>query len=454
MLHIDETIDTFRRGVIDLDCKRMVLSQHKENGPRFEGQGNIRQNQDGALAFKLYVGKYENIDPIRYFDAELNAVPGKIYADDRFYDLEAVGHDGTCWTAARILVKFKWNLTDGSVLINGGMQWIRTTLDYSPQPHHYLRLHFFEEYKVPVHLMSRMEEHGAAYLVRDRATFEACGSKFEVQMRPGSGDTVIEVTSNAAFPAAFHLRIQEALQYITAKTAIWRARLESETNKFTLELASPQRKSGRTQLGPPITPGCTEFLEHGWKLFGCYLAYVVEKTKGAQWNPVAYHFHNACEATANSVDAWALGVSVAAEAVASLIKLPSGDIKAERIKLFQARMHECLRTDFSDLISRVKGYIDGMSNKRPQDTMHALASTGHIEGAYIKDWTSLRNRQAHPKLKNLKEPNPVDNQELLDRIHRVEVLLRQLTFYLIGYKGPYTDYGTENFLIKQYPLRE
>jgi hypothetical protein len=55
----------------------------------------------------------------------------------------------------------------------------------------------------------------------------------------------------------------------------------------------------------------------------------------------------------------------------------------------------------------------------------------------------------------LKKPDAVDYQKLLNQIHRVETLLRQLTFYLIGYEGPFTDYGGDgkhNFPSKQYPL--
>jgi hypothetical protein len=233
--------------------------------------------------------------------------------------------------------------------------------------------------------------------------------------------------------------------------------LESEANKLTLELASPRRKSGRVQLGPPISATYIDFLKHGWQLFGCYLAYVVAKTEGEHWNPVAYHLHNACEATANSVDAWAVGVSVAAEAVASLIKMPGDDTEAKQIALFQKRMLECLatQTDFpDDLIRRMQGLIAVMSQKRAQDTMYALANTGHVEKAYVDAWTYLRNRHVHPTLKDLKKPDPGDYQKLLDHIHCVEVLLRQLTVYLIGYKGPFTDCGAENFPLKQYPLIE
>ena len=71
---IDEAIDAFRRGEIDIDCKRIVLCQNKEGGARFEGQGYIRQAADGTLEFKLYTIKYENIRPLDDFDARLRAV--------------------------------------------------------------------------------------------------------------------------------------------------------------------------------------------------------------------------------------------------------------------------------------------------------------------------------------------------------------------------------------------
>jgi hypothetical protein len=317
-------------------------------------------------------------------------------------------------------------------------------------------LHFFEEFEVPLHLMSEAEEHGNKYMVRDRATFDACHSQFEVRKREGSGATVIEVTSSSAFPTAFHLRIQEALQYITARSAFWRARVERSGDNLAVELASPQRKSPRPQFDPPIGAHSLDFHRHGWQLFAQYLAYVVTKTQGTHWNPVAYHLYNACESSANSVDAWAIGIAVAVEAVASLVQLPNDEAKDQRVSLFQDHIHKWVdeQKDFADLIPRVKKLIDSMGNKRPQDALHALAESGHVEKGYVSAWSELRNRHVHPKLKDLKKPDAIDYQKLLDRIHRVETLLRQLTFYLIGYEGPFTDYGDANFPSKQYPLTQ
>jgi hypothetical protein len=220
----------------------------------------------------------------------------------------------------------------------------------------------------------------------------------------------------------------------------------------------PWREPSRTQFNQPIEAAAlTDFRSHGWKLFGKYLEYVSKHTRGTYWNPVAYHLFSACEATANSVDAWAVGVSVAVEAVSSLVMLKDDRAKAAQTKRLQKAMQKWLAgQSFSDdQTKRVEGIIGGLSEKRPQDTLYKLAKTGHVDNAYITAWKNLRNRQVHPKLKDLKKPSPKDTQKLLDNIHRTEVLLRQLTFFLIGYEGPFTDYGVHGdhaFPSKRYPL--
>ena len=453
MLDVNETIDAFRRGALDIDCKRMVLAQRKECGERFEGQGYIRQADGGALVFKIYVAKH-NAKPFGHLEEMFSGDAGKLHRDEAFYDLEATGHDGTRLTATRILPAPHWDATDMTVLVHGKMQSMTAHLDV-PQPHHYLRLHFFEEYQVPRLQMSETEKHGDRHYIRDRAEFETCGAKFEVQQREGSGDTIVELTSETPLPVAFDLRIQEALQYLTAKSAFWRARLQSHDKELHLELSSPRRKSARTQFSPPISPGSSHFLEYGWHLFGAYLSYVTQKTQGTHWNPVAFHLYNACESTANSVDAWAVGISVAVEAVTDLITIARDGDNIRKLALYQDRVLAWLaeQKDLSpDIVKRAQGQIYAMSNKRPQDTLYMLAGVGRVEKNYVDAWAYLRNRHVHPKLEDLEKPTPVDMQKLLDRIHKVEVLLRQLTFHLIGYEGPFTDYGTLAFPSKQYPL--
>jgi hypothetical protein len=456
MLDVDETIEAFRAGRFDFNCKRMVLTQRRDGGEVYEGPGYLRQNSAGSLVFKIYVTQHNAI-PLGHLNALAGIKARELHGDELFYDLEAFGQNGTRWTAARIMPSPHWDLTDSSVIVDGEMQSTIAYLD-KHQSRHYLRLHFFEEYDVPLNGWSDVKEHGRSYRVRDRATFDACGSSFEVRQRPGSGDTTVEATSETPFPVAFNLRIQEAVQYITAKTAFWRARLESEGDKLHLELASPSRKSPKTFIHPPIWSRSTDFLLNGWRLFTKYLEYVIATTRGTFWNPVAYHLYNARETAGGSLDATAVGLSVAVEALVDLIIVTEDENKTRQLALLQDRMREWIKeqSDLSDVANRATGLINAMGNKRPQDTLYTLADIGGVEKGYIAAWVHLRNKHVHPKLQDLGKSDRSDYQRIIDNIHRVEVLLWQLTFHLIAYDGPFTDYGAESihtYLTKQYPLK-
>ena len=198
------------------------------------------------------------------------------------------------------------------------------------------------------------------------------------------------------------------------------------------------------------------YREHGWRLFEAFLAYVIEKTPGTHWNPVAYHLHGAYEATANSIDARAVGLCVAVEAIAGLIEVESDAAQAREVEDYQKAAGAWLetRTDFSEtIVKRAKGLIDAMGSRRPQDTLNSLALKDLVEKDYIGSWSYLRNRHVHPKLKDLGKPSEPDTQKLLDSIHKVEVLLHQMTFHLISYDGHFTDYGVPGFQSKKYPLK-
>lgn len=448
-----DSIDAFRKGVFEVDCPAMVLKQRKENGEVCEGSGYIKQAADGRLIYKLYVASSMNSGPFRQLEIFNKVRPGRLFEDEDYYDLTAIAIDGTTWSATRLFPAFSSDVEAGTKLSHGQLDTIRAEL-----PSHirgnYQRLHFFEEYQLPLQLMSETDRNGDKYYILDRSEFDIGDLKFEVRKREGSGDTVMEVSSDFPISGSFHLRAQEALQFITGRTATWRARVEVSSDASFLELTSPLRKAAKTSLKPPISHGTIQYREHGWKLFGAFLAYVTAATDQTHWNPVAYHVHNARESTANSIDAGAIGVSVALEAIASLAATEHGEVEIKRIERFKARLSDCLsaHSEFADFATRLEGMVSNWSKKRPQDTLHELAERGFIEKGYIASWTYLRNRHVHPTLTDLAPPSPAVYQRVLDKTHCVEVLLNQVIFHLIGYEGPFTDYGAESFPIKNYPL--
>ena len=248
-MNIEDSIETFRQGSFEVDCPTMELKQRKEEGEVCQGSGYIKQDVDGRLTYKLYVGTSLNSGPFRQLKIYSKVRPGKLYEDEDYYDLTATTIDGTTWTATQILPSFSSNVEGNTNISFGQLDTIRAELP-NHNRNNYLRLHFFEELKLPLHLMSETDRNGNKFYTLDRSEFDIGDLKFEVRTREGSGDTVMEVSRDNSLPTSFHLRVQEALQFITGKTVIWRARINVSPDEFVLELTSPFRRSPNTSLLP------------------------------------------------------------------------------------------------------------------------------------------------------------------------------------------------------------
>ena len=101
-MKIPETIESFRRGALDIDCKSMALTRRGERSARYRGPGYLRQAADGALLFKVYAAKGQR-SALEAFQERLSGVPGQVYRDEALYDLVAIEQDGTIWKASHIL---------------------------------------------------------------------------------------------------------------------------------------------------------------------------------------------------------------------------------------------------------------------------------------------------------------------------------------------------------------
>lgn len=453
-MKIDEMIEDFRLGKLELDCKRIVLTQNKEGGERYEGKGYIKQDPDGVVIYKIYTTEHENTTPYGQLSNYFSHL-GKIHPDETFFNLEAEAKGGATLRASRFFPSVSWDMHTGEPEFVGGQLQALTAEQNFPQKDYVLELHFFEEYEVPLDKWSTIESSSGKHHVVDTAEFDACNSHFKVNVRDGSGRSVVEVSSEHPFPQKFHWRIQEALQFITGKTANYRALVTCEPGLQKLELISPIKASLRPHFCPPIKHVSVEYRNHGWELFTAYLAYVVASSPVTLWNPLAYHLYNAREASANSIDSWAMGISVALEAVSSLVVLPEDPEKKAKTEHAVSLVKQYVSSESTliELKDRLTGLL-GMLEQPPgpRDKLKWLAGEGKVEKKYIQRWNDLRNTHVHPKIVDLQQPDAASFQTQLDRIHSVQVLLCQVTYYLIGYSGPFTDWAEEQYPDKQYPL--
>jgi hypothetical protein len=204
-----------------------------------------------------------------------------------------------------------------------------------------------------------------------------------------------------------------------------------------------------------------DFPNKSWDLFGAYLSFVIGNTKYAIWNSCTGYLHLAHEASANSLDAWSIGLGVAVEGLASLIDMEQDerekkkrDAEKERLKKLQDFIVKQVskRKRLNAFTNRIQGLVAGLTSVRAIDRMKWLAERGGADPAHVEAWQKLRNRGVHPATKGEADVASLDFQKMMDELYRVTVLLYHIVFHVIGYHGPYTDYSTRNFPVKSYPL--
>jgi len=220
-----------------------------------------------------------------------------------------------------------------------------------------------------------------------------------------------------------------------------------------LELTSANPKSIRPHLDPPLAPGYQGYYDHAWNLFSRYLDYVLRSNDTMYWHSCSYHLHNACEASANSIDAWAIGVCLAVEGISSLVEVPQTKEEKKLKKDICKSLTEFIDAQHWDekFTRRLKGLVGQLQSLRVIDRLEPLRALGSVDEAHVGAWSKLRNRQAHPKHADLKNLDMREVQAMLDLISKTTVLMYLIVFHLIGYTGKYVDYGTHRYPVRDYP---
>jgi hypothetical protein len=218
-------------------------------------------------------------------------------------------------------------------------------------------------------------------------------------------------------------------------------------------LASAVPRSAKTRLDPPIAVGHA-FLGDSWRLFSLYFDYVIRTTPHPYWNTCSYHLHNACEASANSVDAWAVGLSVALEGIANLIPFVPDPTETAELEHLRSDVlaQIATREQHKKHHKRLEGLLGPLTLIRAQDRLRWLAEQRRADPRHVAAWSSLRNRHVHPGERDLRSVEPEKFQRLFDLMNQVTVLMYHAVFHLIGYEGKYTDYASRNYPTNDYPL--
>lgn len=170
---------------------------------------------------------------------------------------------------------------------------------------------------------------------------------------------------------------------------------------------------------------------------------IAEKPKyfrsiSSQWHRIWHAF------TSYEMSVPMLTISVAVEGILSDIFIPmiSEDLHDESFE--QEKKRVCLQVEkvaelSKDNVSDIKRYIEKWGNVHPKRALIYLKDKGVIDQYHIRNWVSLRNSAAHPKLTKLDEARERKN---LDRMYICLGLFYRLALNVFAYSGP--KYAFEN----------
>jgi hypothetical protein len=436
----DRIISDLKKRKLHIDFLEMSLVQNNpgKEAISYKGKGYIQQTGDDVFTFKLYANETLNTDFATDFNRLHKVKSGELYSDDSYYVLSGFAADGVVWKAERVLPNCDWHGPHANPIVHGKLSSI-TGGELLPAPKS-IAMYFLEKADLPV-------------LIRE-TKFTAAGCEFHVESDDDS--FIVRAKSDAPLPEHFAMRVEEALRFLLAQSVTPRAIVLPRT----MVLKSTTLKSPMVRLGPPISRGSAAFHDKSWDLFGTYLTFVIRKTKFENWNPCTGYLHLAHEASANSLDAWAVGLGVAVEGLASLIDIEQDRAEKKKRKAEKERLKKLQdfivkqvssRKRLRAFTERIRGLLAGLTSVRAIDRMKWLADHGGADPAHVEAWPKLRNRGVHPATKGDVDVASLDFQKMIDELNRVTVLLYHIVFHVIGYRGPYTDYATRNFPAKNYP---
>lgn len=267
------------------------------------------------------------------------------------------------------------------------------------------------------------------------------------------GNTCIRARSRQPLPGYFGPRVWESMLFAFAGPVDWFAMVERGEGPLRFRLSSPKPPSQNSGC-PPIFPYSYPPPQGAWRIFDCYLRYVLREPQPPEpkLHPLSSQVFSVRNSAGASVEAQSLALTVAVENLLSAFFDETGgpsDADTAALEDLTTHLDGWSPRDESQrrALKRVKGAIGNFKKAGAGDRLRALFLANAITRAGMDAWEKLRNAATHGDWSALRN----DYQKWGDLIGAVRTLFHQLVFKIIGYEGTYTDYGTHGYPLLEYP---
>lgn len=437
--------EDFAEGRFKIECSRMALTKPDEKDIVIQGPGEVWQDEEGVLQYKIFVDDAGYITLHNYLGRP--RTPGRIIPEEDYFSLETEDFGGQIWTSDHVLPSCRGGAIGGFAY--GHLYDLRRTRS-GPDNAEFVFI---------------------ICLYRGKLDFP-CNKVTETVIRVGGQDRHTSRSLNAAFIeqgeykfrilqekehtfASLHLplsrynaatpsRVTEALQFVLGKQVTL---MVVETHvKEAYETRLISRSRGDGSLLPPLNLIRGEGSDV-WRMFMNYF-YYVQPDPGLGWHPISRHVASTIESTAASLETQILALSVAVEGLAAesfeALAPVSADFLTE-LASAEAAINNAELTDQSR--RRIHGSLSAMRNPRNSDILRTFITTSNLPIDLYDSWSRLRHASAHGS-----GGGGRDFETILQLRGNVLSLFYSLVFATIGYSGPRSDYSLPGWPVRAWPV--
>src|SRR5262249_46375342 len=204
------------------------------------------------------------------------------------------------------------------------------------------------------------------------------GCAIRVLTQRGS-EVLVEIISANKIVSNFEVRIVEAIRYVLARVVQVSVIERCAEDVVETELISRVRAS-ETRLFPPLNARSSDDRANVRLLFKRYLTFVHSQTSSEFVHPCSVFLRNACEASANAIDAEVIGLCVAVEGIAKLVPYERSTLDDEAFAQIRRVIAKWLekRRFSSGIKNRVLGLLSQLKSDTVQKRLEPLINTGQL----------------------------------------------------------------------------
>lgn len=426
-----------------IECRTMMLYSPRDGLPVACGPGEIWQNAEGRLEFKIFIdGNAYGAILMAMFQP---GITGQVIPDKDLLILRVQVFSLPVWESSRVLPVLSEGMGGGVVKGKLG-DLIHTTEDVTNSDFCTVILRLKGNFKFPCNRGTEMLTSigGQEYsrITTLNAAFFEMGS-FKFKLFSENKHIVFALTLPASeMTSHIPSRMVEALQFVLGKQLTLLAVETSVDRKRITRLISSNHGSGT--LMPPLRFHGSDKVDHIWRMFGNYFM-TIRSHLSPDWHPISCQIGRVLASSMASIEVQVLTLSIAVEVLASkyFTNLVSPDPELLRDLDAVINMISDLKLTSRN---RILGALNVLKKSRNSDIVRQFISHHSLDPGLFASWRKLRNSTAHG------DADGYEAEKLFRLKDEVLFLLYSMVFAIIGYRGPRTNFSLLGWPICSWPV--